>query len=308
MMLQLQTFIVNAFVDPDDLSSIESGNPAGVVLLTPQQDEALPESERLKIAAQLGYSETAFVVALRSCDDVHEFSLRWFTPKVEVDLCGHATLASAAAIVANGQAKAGDELRFHTKHSGTLVVKSNRLQHEQQVPFLMSFPSLPPHSLHVNDGEHEELLAQLSKGLNIDRRDIEECYESKYDLLVVVKDVQVVRQIVLNRSALMAIESRGVIVASGVRQGNEGCSLASRFFAPRVGVDEDAVTGSAHCVLACVFTKEGGAMVRAKQLSTRGGTVMVGRSGKDGTRLGGWTRIVLRGSLQIWDGKKRRMT
>jgi predicted PhzF superfamily epimerase YddE/YHI9 len=236
--MSLRLTVVDAFTD-----TAFAGNPAAVAVV-----DRFPEDSRMQLVArELNLSETAFVV--RRPDGDHD--LRWFTPSVEVDLCGHATLASAHVL--------GGPARFHTR-SGLLACAP--LGHGW---IEMDFPADPP------------VVAALSPAeLGLDA--VRWCGRSRFDLLVEVEDAAVVRSLRPDLTRLAAAGGRGVLVtAAGDRP---GIDCVSRFFAPNVGIPEDPVTGSAHCVLAVYW----GELTRRSELvgeqaSARGGVVRMRWSG-----------------------------
>lgn len=231
------------------------GNPAAVCFLDREREPAWMQA----IAAEMNLSETAFL--LPRGDD---WSLRWFTPKVEVDLCGHATLASAHAIGA-------PRVRFHTKSGALTATRSGDW-------IELDFPALPPAPMDPPPG----LLDALGvRAVHVAR--------SRFDYLVEIEgDVRAVRP---DFDAISKLPVRGVIVTG------PGRDFVSRFFAPAAGVDEDPVTGSAHCVLAPYWgAKLGKTEMVGEQLSHRGGIVRVRLEG-DRVILGGQAVTVCRGEL-----------
>jgi PhzF family phenazine biosynthesis protein len=245
-----------------------SGNPAAVCLL----DRPAPEGWMQALAFEIGLSETAFLVP-----EGEAFGLRWFTPTAEVDLCGHATLASAHALWEEGRLTRGAEARFQTR-SGLLTAR------QQDGLVWLDFPATPPSLTDSPEG----LLAALglSGALYIGR--------SRFDVLVEVTDLETVRALKPDAAALREVDTRGVIVTA---RGEGGADFVSRFFAPRVGVDEDPVTGSAHCALAPYWqSRLGRDTLRGHQVSARGGIVEVRvRGGR--VDLGGRAVTIFRGTL-----------
>ncbi|MEX2113834.1 MAG: PhzF family phenazine biosynthesis protein [Pirellulales bacterium] len=245
-----------------------AGNPASVCLL-----ERWPADEWLaKLAAEMNHSETAYLVP-----EGGDFELRWFTPAVEVDLCGHATLASAAALYHTGRASPTQPIVFHTR-SGPLTATRRGDEIELDFPVTPAEPATAP----------EGLLAALGVSpANVGR--------SKFDYLVEVAGEDVVRDMTPDFRALLDVECRGVIVTA--RSSDAEFDFVSRFFAPRAGVDEDPVTGSAHCTLAAYWHERlGKCEFRALQASARGGIVGVRLAGNR-VQLGGRATIVLEGTL-----------
>lgn len=229
-----------------------AGNPAAVALL-----EAFPADERLQqVAAEMNLSETAFLVARADGG----FDLRWFTPTVEVDLCGHATLAGAHVLWEAGSLAPGAEARFHTR-SGLLTAR--RTDGE----IWMDFPAEPPEPVQALDGL-AEALGQVPSFVGRNRMDV----------LAELADAAAVRRLRPDLGRLATLSARGVIVTA---RGEAGCDFVSRFFAPAAGVPEDPVTGSAHCALAPYWHgRLGRARLTGCQVSARGGRVEVEHRGR----------------------------
>lgn len=228
-----------------------AGNPAGVCIL----DKAADETWMQNIAMEMNLAETAFLYPVNG-----GYNLRWFTPAVEVDLCGHATLASAHILYQLGILKPDQEARFHSK-SGLLTAK------KQGEWIELDFPSTPAVQLPAPDG----LIAALGT-------DALWVGQSKFDLLVEVASEAEVRELNPNTSSLKTLGGRGVIVTS--QSSTPGYDFVSRFFAPCAGVEEDPVTGSAHCTLAPYWEPRlGKSEMVGYQASKRGGVVRVRRVG-----------------------------
>jgi predicted PhzF superfamily epimerase YddE/YHI9 len=214
-----------------------SGNPAAVCRL----DRPASEAWMQDVAAEMHLSETAYVLDRPDGD----YDLRWFTPTTEVALCGHATLATAH-LVGGG--------RFHTR-SGVLACTVRR-----DGSIDMDFPADPPVPHAVPDG--------LFAALGTDG----EVHTGVSDLMVVVADADTVRSLAPDLTALAGVDARAVIVTAASDQ--PGVDCVSRVFAPRVGIPEDPVTGSAHCTLAPFWSDRTGRQeLVGAQLSARGGTV-----------------------------------
>ncbi len=261
--MSLQIFQVDAFTDTPF-----KGNPAAVCLLP----ESKPDNWLQNVAAEMNLAETAFL--LRQADG---YNLRWFTPLVEVDLCGHATLASAHVLWETGLLPAAEPARFHTR-SGLL--RATRRQDEIE----LDFPATPAEPVSAP----AELIAAL---------DVTPTYvgQSKFDYLVEVAGEETVRRLKPDMALLRQLTTRGVIVTS--RAERPGYNIVSRFFAPGVGIDEDPVTGSAHCCLGPYWSERlGRAEFSAYQASARGGLVRVRLAGER-VYLGGKAVTVLRGEL-----------
>jgi PhzF family phenazine biosynthesis protein len=244
------------------------GNPAAVcVLPEPRDDRWMQE-----VAREMNLSETAFL--LREGDG---FRLRWFTPAVEVDLCGHATLASAHVLWEDGHLEHGRPARFHTR-SGLLTAERDGEWIE------LDFPAKPE--------EEAVASADLVRALGVTPTYVG---RSHFDLLVEVESEAAVRGLRPDMGRLRSVPARGVIVTS--RADSPEYDFVSRFFAPRVGVDEDPVTGSAHCCLGPYWQKRlGKDEFVAYQASARGGVVRV-RVVDDRVRLAGRAVTVLKAEL-----------
>ena len=245
-----------------------AGNPAAVCLLSHPHDELWMQS----VAREMNLSETAFL--LRHDDD---FNLRWFTPAVEVDLCGHATLASAHVLWEEGHLRPNQSARFHTR-SGLLTAEKKGAWIE------MDFPATP--------AEPVARLEALESGLGVKAKYVG---RSRFDYLVEVGTESEIRKLHPDFSVLSKLKVRGVIVTS-CAAGSE-YDFVSRFFAPASGIDEDPVTGSAHCCLG-PFWKERLSRddLIGYQASTRGGFVRT-RCVGDRVHVSGQAVTVLRGEL-----------
>ena len=245
-----------------------AGNPAAVCVLSEERGEEWMRN----VAAEMNLSETAFLVP---CED--GFRLRWFTPTVEVDLCGHATLASAHALWEEGHLAEGAEARFHTR-SGLLLARRRGEWIE------MDFPATPP--------EPAETPAGLAEALGIRPVWVG---RSRFDCLVEAESAAVVREMRPDFTALAEVECRGIIVTA--RSDYPEFDFVSRFFAPAAGVNEDPVTGSAHCAMAPFWgARLGKTEMTGRQVSLRGGTVGVRLAGGR-VILSGQAVTVLRGEL-----------
>ncbi len=244
------------------------GNPAGVCLLPG------PVSERWmgRVAAEMNLSETAFLVP-----DDDGYRLRWFTPAVEVDLCGHATLASAHVLWETERLRPGEEARFHT-WSGLLTARQSGDGIEMDFPALRTEPC----------GDVPELTAALGAKATF-------LGKNGMDYFVVVEGEEAVRGLRPDFARLKKLPVRGIIVTSRSEGGEY--DFVSRFFAPASGVDEDPVTGSAHCCLGPFWGERLGKRdLVGYQASARGGIVRVGVRG-DRVLLGGQAVTVVRGEL-----------
>ncbi|RUO22972.1 isomerase [Aliidiomarina minuta] len=236
--MKLKIYQVDAFTD-----KVFAGNPAAVVLL----DRWLADTKLQAIAEENNLSETAFLVAAK---DAHDYELRWFTPADEVDLCGHATLASAHVLF---QISASEQLSFSTR-SGTLKVVRTA-----QGLLQMDFPAAQMTEVAVPDVLIQALgkaPVRLVKG---------------YDYIAFYEQQSDVQQLTPDFLRLAEMDGRGVLVTAPGEQGD----FVSRCFFPKLRVNEDPVTGSAHCELAPLWAAElGKNQVTGRQLSARGGQVL----------------------------------
>lgn len=261
-MATIPCFQVDAFSD-----RAFGGNPAAVCLL----DKSRPAKWMQSVAFEMNLSETAFLVPLKT-----GFGLRWFTPQVEVALCGHATLASAHVLWTEGMVAKKLELNFRTK-SGVLSAsyRDGRIE--------LDFPSFPAKKVKV--------AASLQKALGVKPKNVVAVAD---DLLVELASESAVRKLKPNFALLAKIKVRGIIVTAKATKKHD---FISRFFGPAVGVDEDPVTGSAHCALAPYWSERlGRDVMHGYQASERGGEVEVELLG-DRVLLRGDAVTVTRGQL-----------
>lgn len=241
----LPIFQVDAFAD-----EIFRGNPAAVCIL----DEWLPDELMQKIAMENNLAETAFIV-----EEPQGFRIRWFTPAVEVDLCGHATLASAHVFF-NHLAYQHSEISFQSRSGLLKVLRSDNL-------LTLDFPADEIFQLEY----HAELISVF--------RDAMEVWRGKTDFMVVLKDRESVELLRPDFKQLSSIEARGVIVTAP----SSDSDFVSRFFAPQSGIDEDPVTGSAHTTLTVYWSNRlKKAELSAVQLSARKGFL---KCKKEGSRI-----------------------
>jgi PhzF family phenazine biosynthesis protein len=254
------------------------GNPAAVCLL----DEPRHAEWMQNVAAEMNLSETAFVVPRPDGG----FDLRWFTPKIEVPLCGHATLASAHALWETGLLAQDKEARFHTL-SGWLVAKRDGDRIEMDFPALFADKAKLPKAV-------EEALSITPRAVVIHRRKD----GSDGNFLVELDSESVVRNVKPDFEKLRCAVGVGIIItAPGDSRGDSKYDFVSRYFACYAGIDEDPVTGGAHCMLTPYWAaKLGKNEMSAYQASARGGEVGVKFNG-DRVILGGDAVTVLRGSL-----------
>jgi len=237
--MRLPIYQVDAFTD-----RLFAGNPAAIVPL----EQWLPAPTMQAIAAENNLAETAFFVRERD-----GYALRWFTPTVEVDLCGHATLASAYVIFRFLEPRC-DRINFRTLKAGTLSVT------RQGDALVMDFPAWPPERCPVPP----ELAAALGGRPQHMLR-----FQQRY--LAVFDDRAAVAALAPDFNELRRQGYGDLIVTA---PGSDGVDFVSRFFAPAHGIDEDPVTGSAHCVLTPYWAKRlGKTQLEARQISTRGGAL-----------------------------------
>ena len=255
-------------------SELFAGNPAGGGILS----AFLADGIMQKIAAENRHSETAFVVPRADGD----FDLRWFTPKVEDDLCGHATLASAYVLALRKHNVW--PVRFHTR-SGMLTVAKGQKSKNNEDSFEMDFPAKPPQPCETP----VDLLPALGLKAALVMK--------SRDYLVVVDQAEQVRALSPDIAALAKLDAgRGTIVTA---PGDGDVDYVCRMFLPSVGIDEDPATGSIHCTLAPYWAgRLGKGTFRAQQLSARGGSVQCTIAG-DRVKIVGQARLYLHGTLEF---------
>ncbi len=261
--MKLTLIQVDAFTDKPF-----GGNPAAVCILPAAREERWMQ----QVAAEMNLSETAFLVRREE-----GFNLRWFTPKVEVDLCGHATLAAAHVLWETGHLSPHEPARFYTRSGWLTAVRQGEW-------IQLDFPATAAAPAEAPAGLAEALgLSPLFVG------------RSKFDFLIEVENEQQVRQLRPQFHQLQKIPVRGIMVTS--RAQSSDCDFVSRFFAPGSGIDEDPVTGSAHCCLGPFWsTRLNKQDLIARQVSIRGGLLKVSVRGER-VLLSGQAITVLRGEL-----------
>jgi PhzF family phenazine biosynthesis protein len=264
--MRLDIFQIDAFTD-----RLFAGNPAAVVLCENELSGKLMQS----IAAENNLAETAFVTKKPD-----RLAIRWFTPTVEVDLCGHATLA-AAHVLFEHQGVAGSLLSFESR-SGMLRV------HKIDDGLWLDFPT----DRFVRENTTPE---ELIKGLGIEPREL---YRGRDDYLAILDSEDFIQDLSLDQAALTTLARlpvRGVIVSA---PGNE-VDFISRFFAPQCGIPEDPVTGSAHTTLIPYWSNRlGKKKMKARQLSARGGSLLCEDHG-DRVMIGGSAVTYLKGEIYV---------
>lgn len=259
--MRIPYYQVNAFT-----SQTFGGNPAGVCVL----EEWLPDPLLQQIAAENNFAETAFFTPEKS-----SFHLRWFTPTVEVDLCGHATLASAHVLFA--EMRFNDEhARFHTR-SGWLAA----VRRDEKIE--LDFPSRPPVRCAVPPALLQALGSQPREVLK--SRDYLAVFDSEDEVAAVKPNMELISK----------LDSLGVIITA---QGKDA-DFVSRFFAPQAGVPEDPVTGSAHCTLIPYWAERlGKKELFAHQVSKRGGELWCRLAGER-VGIAGRAVVYCRGEIEV---------
>ena len=254
---------IDAFAD-----TLFSGNPAAVCPL----DNWLDADIMQKIAGENNLAETAFTVPAEN-----GYEIRWFTPEVEVDLCGHATLASAYTLM-NFEGFSGEKINFFSRNSGTLTVNKNG-------DFLtLDFPK--------DNLQKVEDLAIFEKCFVYQPI---EAYQGKTDYLLIFENEHQIQNIEPNIPEIAKINARGIIVSSI----SENFDFVSRFFGPNCGVNEDPVTGSAHTTLTPFWAEKlGKTKLTAKQISKRGG-VLECELKNDRVLISGKCKTYLKGEIFI---------
>jgi PhzF family phenazine biosynthesis protein len=263
-MARIPYFEVDAFA-----SKLFRGNPAGICPLARWLDDALMQN----IAAENNLAETAFFVPRGN-----DYDLRWFSPTIEIDLCGHATLASAFILFSELDFR-GEAIHFHTKSGRLTVSRNNHV-------LTLDFPSRPPGPCTVPDA--------LAKGLG--KRPVE--ILKARDYFCIFDNAEAVRALQPDFGVLESLDEKVIVTAPGT-----DCDFVSRFFAPTTGVNEDPVTGSAHCTLIPYWSKRlGKKKLSARQLSKRGGELFCEDVGER-VGIGGYAVLYSRGELEINEGK-----
>jgi PhzF family phenazine biosynthesis protein len=251
-----------------------AGNPAAVCPLEKPRDAEWMQ----QVATEMNLAETAFIV--RRNDG--SYDLRWFTPAVEVDLCGHATLATAHTLWETNRLKPDEPARFHTR-SGLLTCVRGSDGWIQ-----MDFPATPQQRADAPDGMFDAMSLSSSDVLTIGK--------TKFDYLVQIRSETQLRTLSPDHSRLRKLPVRGIIVTAQP-SGSSEFDFVSRFFAPGSGIDEDPVTGSAHCALGPYWAlKLGKTELVGYQASQRGGVVRVTLQG-DRVLLAGQAVTTMRGEL-----------
>jgi PhzF family phenazine biosynthesis protein len=261
--MQIPLYQVDAFT-----TELFGGNPAAVCVL----DQWLSESLMQNIAFENNLAETAFIVR-----NGNRYDIRWFTPTIEVDLCGHATLASAFVLF-NFYHQDKIDIAFHSHRSGQLnVTRTGDL-------LTLDFPA--------DELKAVDALTAIAEAIGTTPL---EAYKGKTDYIAVVSSEQEVRDFQPDLEKIAALNCRGLIVTSA----GDHCDFVSRFFAPQSGINEDPVTGSAHTSLTVYWAKRTGKKhFTARQLSFRQGELSCGYNG-DRIHIGGNARLYLKGEIYI---------
>jgi PhzF family phenazine biosynthesis protein len=263
--MNLPFFWIDAFT-----GRVFAGNPAGVVPL----EDWLPDTAMQRIAFENGFSETAFFVRTGPA----RFHLRWFTPAIEVELCGHATLASAFTLFAHlGQA--GDVVTFDSR-SGPLVASRQGADRVE-----LDFPAQP--------AEAAVATAELVQALG---RQPEFCARTGTRWLCILENASEVRAFRPDPARLALVRPGRIIVTA---PGDGDCDFVSRYFAPDAGIPEDPVTGSAHCTLTPYWSSRlGKSSLHARQVSARGGELWCSMAGGR-VKIAGQAATYMRGQLSV---------
>lgn len=263
--MRLPIYQVDAFTD-----TVFAGNPAAVVPL----ESWLPDDRLQAIAAENNLAETAFF--LKAAEG---YELRWFTPTVEVDLCGHATLATAF-VISTILEPGHDHMAFATRQAGTLTVTRDGER------LVLDFPSRP---LPRAGSPDPALVEALGGGWPVEILDGREYY-------VVFEDEETVRRLAPDMVRLGRLDRPGVCVTAPARHGGD---FVSRSFAPGFGIPEDPVTGSTHCTLTPYWAERlGKTRLEARQISARGGSLTCELAG-DRVKIGGHAVLYLEGSIRV---------
>jgi predicted PhzF superfamily epimerase YddE/YHI9 len=258
--MKIPYFHVDAFA-----SAVFRGNPAGVCPL----ERWLPDSTLQSIAAENNLAETAFVVPRGD-----DFDLRWFTPTIEMDLCGHATLAAAYVLFTHRDYR-GDEIRFHSRSGVLRVSRTGEI-------LTLDFPSRPAAVCPAPES--------LLKGLGGTPTEVLKAR----DILTVFSTEAEVRALKPDSAVLRTVDCLGVIATAP----GTDCDFVSRFFAPNAGVDEDPATGSSHCTLIPYWAQRlGKHKLFARQVSQRGGEMHCELAG-DRVHIGGRVAMYLSGEIE----------
>ncbi len=261
--MKLDIFQVDAFT-----SKLFGGNPAAVVPL----QSWLPDDAMLNIASENNLAETAFFV--KSGD---RYDIRWFTPKVEINLCGHATLASAYVIFEELKLE-NESIKFHSHLSGALGVE------KRDGRIVLDFPAYPITEI--------ETLPEL---VNVEVPPLKSWETQGNMLMMLLRNQEEVRSLTPDMRRIERLPYDEIIVTAP----GDDCDFASRMFAPRIGIPEDPVTGAIHCSLIPYWAKELGTNeLFARQVSARGGELFCESAG-DRVKIGGNAVLYLKGEIYV---------
>jgi len=264
--MKLPIYQVDAFA-----ARVFAGNPAAVCPL----EDWLPDAAMQSIAAENNLAETAFFVGGDG-----DYTIRWFTPVVEIDLCGHATLASGHIVMQHLE-PGRSSVRFRTLQAGDLTVdRDGEL-------YVLDFPSWPPKPVLTPPALEQAFSARIEQVL------------AARDYLCIFRDARTVRALKPDFAALRRLDKAVIASAPGPDIDGGSCDFVSRFFAPAVGVDEDPVTGSAHCILTPYWAQRlGKTRLAARQVSPRGGELALELRGER-VRIGGRVAPYLEGTIDV---------
>jgi PhzF family phenazine biosynthesis protein len=269
-------FLIDAFSDKPF-----AGNQAGVCLLKKEPRAAWMQA----VAAEMNVSETAFVWPFNG-----DFGLRWFTPAVEVPLCGHGTLAATHALFQDG--KRLKERASSSSNRISFLTKSGRLSAQYDHDNSRIVLDFPSHAVTAQPYDSSRLFAEQPLFCGVTTHG-----HGEPTRLLELSSAQAVRELEIDLGPLRYAGAPGILVTARAEQGEPGVDFVSRFFVPSAGIDEDPVTGSAHCILAPYWAEKlGRSELRGYQASKRGGFVDVALTG-DRVLLGGQATTVLRGQL-----------
>jgi PhzF family phenazine biosynthesis protein len=264
--MKLPIYQIDAFA-----ARVFAGNPAAVCPL----EAWLPDQAMQSIAAENNLAETAFFVGGNG-----DYTIRWFTPAIEVDLCGHATLASAHVVMTHLE-PGRSHVRFKTLQAGDLTV-----DREGEL-YVLDFPSWPPKPVITPPALEQAFAARIDQVL------------AARDYLCILRDARAVRALKPDMMALRRLDRAVIASAPGPDIDGAACDFVSRFFAPAAGIDEDPVTGSAHCILAPYWAQRlGKNQLTAHQVSQRGGELQLELKG-DRVRIGGRVVPYLQGTIEV---------
>lgn len=264
--MRLPIYQVDAFA-----ARVFAGNPAAVCPLPAW----LPEQQMQAIAAENNLSETAFFVGGNG-----DYTIRWFTPAIEADLCGHATLASGHVVMTHLEPGC-TKVRFKTLQAGDLTVERDGEF------YVLDFPSWPPKPVITPPALEQAFAMRIEQVL------------AARDYLCIFRDARTVRALKPDMAALGRLDKAVIASAPGPDMDGAACDFVSRFFAPAAGIDEDPVTGSAHCILAPYWAQRlSRTRLFAHQVSTRGGELHLELKG-DRVRIGGRVAPYLQGTIDV---------